>query len=550
MHRKVALAISPADGPPFEHEFQGDALVIGRSSVADLPVEDQFLSRRHARLFWQEGQLLLEDLHSRNGTFLNDQILRAPTELSAGDVIRLSGSTIHIARLEGALAAPPQASLNLEQTVFSDAAAILRRLKSAPSADSASEEQRNLLENLRILNEVHTALGRWLGMQDLLQLILDRVFFHLKPESGVIYLRQADGSFQPVACRPDQHNNLQAPQSLVEEVAKKGKAALSYDIAGDERFQSSESLVSRGIRCLLAAPLLGPGGPLGMIVLSSRGKGKKFTSSDVDLLVSLAAVAGLRLHLAELAEESARRRQLEEELALARRIQVALLPSKLPAIPGFELYAVNFPSQMVSGDYYSLVARPGGQEFIAMVTDVSGKGISASLLTASLEALAAAPIEDGLSPDLICEKLSRLLYLRTPPERYATLFMLLIKAQSDQLLYTNAGHQPGLLVRASGALEHLNATGTPVGMLRAASYGSIPFEMKSKDTLLLYTDGITEAENVAEQEYGVTRLSALLQRHHRLPLSELVDQIEEDLAEFCGSRAPTDDRTILLLRRT
>ena len=136
-----------------------------------------------------------------------------------------------------------------------------------------------------------------------------------------------------------------------------------------------------------------------MIVLSSRMAVRHFAEEDLELLVSLASVAALRLRNVQLAEEAAQRRLLEKELELGRRIQMALLPSLLPELPGYRLHGGTRPSRTVSGDYFQVLTRRDGDECVLMIADVSGKGVAASLLTASLEALAAGPLEDGLSPD-------------------------------------------------------------------------------------------------------------------------------------------------------
>ena len=207
-------------------------------------------------------------------------------------------------------------------------------------------------------------------------------------------------------------------------------------------------------------------------MLESRAGVRQFAEEDLELLVSLAAVAALHLRNLALAMEAAERRRLEEELALARRIQVALLPDHLPEISGWDLYGGNFPSRGVSGDYYEVVERAEGRECVFMMADVSGKGMAASLLTVSLQALSTGPIEDGLPPEEICTRLSRLLYRRTPPEKYATAFLGVLEPATGRLRYTNAGHNPPLVLRAAGqrrgaGLDRRPHRPPPAGGLRA-----------------------------------------------------------------------------------
>jgi serine phosphatase RsbU (regulator of sigma subunit) len=540
---KVLLHVVPADGPAFDRPFQGDSLVIGRSLHSDLIIADHYLSRTHARLVRQGEALAVEDLGSRTGTRVNGAPVRGATAVGPGDQIEIGASRI-LLQEDGAA----------KESSFGDRTIFLRArelLDAADSRHSPNSGLRRANERLLLLNDVHRALARPLSLPELLDLILQRVFDHLRPERGAIFLQRPDGELYRAASRVSSADEDELPlsQSLFREVAGKGLAALVQDARFDERFADTGTIVASGVRSLAAAPLLDPEGCLGLIALDSRLAVGHFNEGDLELLVSLAAVAALRIRNVALAEEAAQRRRLEDEMALARRIQIGLLPEEMPHILGWELHGGSVPSRAVSGDYYEVVERRDGKEFVLMVADVSGKGISAALLTACLEALSAAPFEDGLPPDEICTKLSRLLYRRTPPERYATAFLGVLERISGTLHYTNAGHNPALLLRAGGGVEWLGATGVPIGLLPAAQYRLEAATLFPGDTLVLYTDGITEAVNPEEEEYGIDRLAALASRRRDAPLGELAAEIERDLGTFAQGVPFTDDRTLVMLRR-
>jgi serine phosphatase RsbU (regulator of sigma subunit)/pSer/pThr/pTyr-binding forkhead associated (FHA) protein len=579
----VSLHIVPAEGQPFEHELRGDSLVIGRAGGCDLALADPFLSRQHSRIFRVGERLFVEDLGSRNGTFVNGRLIAGPTELRAGDTIQISGSTLTVG------SAPPAARAQAEvadSTVFlrrRPAADLLTQQGAAAGAEDA-ETLRRYAARLKLLNEVHQALGRSLTLDALLELILDRVFDHLRPEQGVIFLRRPDGELVPAASRgvapaggpagaaqaggpsgagpagsaqagsaPGRGEGIEllVSRSLQREVAGKGLAALVLDAQTDARFAAAQSIQISGVRSLLAAPLLEREGTLGMIVLGSKVTVRQFTEEDMELLVSVASVAALYLRNLALAEEAAERRRLAEELALARRIQLALLPQSLPELPGWELHGGNTPSRGVSGDYFAVVLRTAasGSECVLMIADVSGKGMAASLLTASLEAFAAGPIEDGLGPAEICARLSRLLYRRTPPEKYATAFVGALDPATGVLRYANAGHNPPLVVRAGGDVEELPATGVPIALLPAADYEAAEARLAPGDTLVLYTDGIVEAANPEGDEYGAERLADLCRRHRQSSCAELAAALEADLEAFVSGVPFADDRTLVMARR-
>jgi sigma-B regulation protein RsbU (phosphoserine phosphatase) len=554
----------PPEGLPFEHASEGDSLVVGRAAGCDLPLADPFLSRQHSRFFHRDGQLLVEDLGSRNGTMVNGRLIEGPTEVLPGDVIQISGSVLTL--LDRRALAPPAADLlNADSsTVYRPAADLLEIHDSGAAAAAAAQggeaALRHYAERLKILNEVHQALGRSITLDALLELILDRVFDHLRPEQGVIILKRPDGEMvraasRAVDARQAESVELLGSRSLVREVADKGLAALVLDAQTDVRFAGAQSITISGVRSLLAAPLLDREGTLGMIVLGSKVAVRQFTEEDMELLVCVASVAALYIRNLALVEESAERRRLAEELAMARRIQLALLPPCLPELAGYELHGGNIPSRGVSGDYFAVAPRQaaaadgGGRECVLMVADVSGKGMAASLLTASLEAFAAGPIEDGLAPDEICAKLSRLLYRRTPPEKYATAFVAALDLESGAVRYANAGHNPPLILRASGEIEELGPTGVPIALLPDTDYGGALARLAPGDTLLLYTDGIVEANDPEGEEYGVERLRAVCRRHCRAGCADLAAALDADLDAFVRGVPFADDRTLLMARR-
>jgi serine phosphatase RsbU (regulator of sigma subunit) len=307
--------------------------------------------------------------------------------------------------------------------------------------------------------------------------------------------------------------------------------------------------MSSGVRSLVAAPLLDPDGCPGMIALNSRAHLRRFSEEDMELLVSLASVAAMRIRNIALAEEAAQRRVLQKELSLAREIQVGLLPERLPELPGFDLQAFNIPSRAVSGDFYQVQERFGGRECVLMLADVSGKGMAASLLTASLEALSAGPIEVGHPPEEICARLSRRLYVRTAPERYATAFVAVLEPATGKLSYANAGHNPALLLRRDGPCEELGATGVPLGLLPTADYAAEERTLGPGDCLVVYTDGVTEAANPTGDEYGMERLEKALREHVGESVPGLVLALEKDLMDFAHGVPFGDDQTLIVLRR-
>ncbi|MBZ0112215.1 MAG: SpoIIE family protein phosphatase [Thermoanaerobaculia bacterium] len=550
MESTLRLSVTPPQGAPYDFDLDRDEVVIGRASDVDLPLADRFLSRQHARIFRREGHLLVEDLGSRNGTTVNGRRIEGPTQIHPGDVIAMCGSSLVLEDRQAPVGTLPEEDQLSSVTLFRSARDFLEPA-SQVQLEGDAKALRRYAERLSLLNQVHHALGASMELDGLLELILDGIFRHLQPEECAIFLRQDDGEMVKAASRATVPGgeNLLFSRALVREVTEKRVAALVYDAQMDERFAAAQSIMTSGVRSLAAAPLLDGEDVLGMMVIGSRVAVRAYSEEDLELLVTLSAVAAMRLRNLRLAEEAAERHAMEQELALARHIQTNLLPERLPDLADWEIYGGTLPSRTVSGDMYQVLQRADGAECVLMVADVSGKGMAASLLTASLEALSIAPIESGLPADEICLAVSQRLYQRTPPEKYATAFLGILDVESGSLAYTNAGHNPALLVRHDGSVEQLQATGTPLGLLPNAPYSRRDVALSQGDLLAIYTDGVTETFDLDDEEYGTDRLAAFLQDHSTTPLDQIAVALEITLDQFSHGAPPGDDVTLVMIRR-
>lgn len=548
------LRVTPAESEPFDHEIDGESLFIGRSTHCDITIADRFLSRRHARLFNSGEEWRIEDLGSRNGTFINGRQIDRPTAIKVGDVIALSASLIKVHRLpDREIPSDVVTDVPSSDRLFTSAVELLRRSGTPPPDAGLSESSAlgRYTSRLALLNDIHLALARSMGLEDLLELILDHIFAQLQPERAEVYMRCDDGSYTCVASRSGPRSSLQSlySESLFSEVGEKAMAALVTDARSDHRFAEAESLVSAGVRSLLAAPLYAPDLALGLIVLGSNAAVRQFSEEDLELLVTLASVAALRIHNLALTQEAAERHRLERELTIARRIQVALLPESLPEVNGYHLFGATRPSRGVSGDYYQFVERSNGNEFVVALADVSGKGISAAILTGYLEAVASVPIEDGLPPHEIFNRVSPKLFQRTPPNKFATMFLGLLSPSDGIFRFASAGHSPACLVRAAGGVEWLGSTGMPLGLLPDNTYDLGEVHLDSGDTVLVYSDGYTEAEGPSGEEFGQDRLAEVCVENQNLEPEAFATAVDRALEDYAAGQPFADDRTIVVVRR-
>jgi sigma-B regulation protein RsbU (phosphoserine phosphatase) len=541
----ILLSVHLPQDEPTERLFEKGPVVVGRSQRADLQIRDALLSREHARLIQDPSGWRVEDMDSHNGSYLNGKRVQEPATLRPGDVLTLGGSQIAVRRIGAA-----SSHEEMRGALFQSAATFLDR-DLRPSEAANGEDLRRHIDRLRVVLDVNQALSQPIALDRLLELILDRIFTHLEPDEAAIYLLRPGG---PAACAASRslHAGDGRPffsTRLLHEVAEKGMAACVPDVVVDDRFAGAASILDAGVRTVLAAPLFDDQGSLGMVVIGSSADGRRFGEGDLELLVSLAAVATLRIRNVALNEEAVERRRLADQMALARRIQEGLLPDRLPELEGWGLYALNRPSNVVSGDFYTAQLRGDPPELVLMIADVAGKGVTASLLTASLEALCADPLEAGLGPHEVFARVSTQLLLRTPPERYATAFLGVIDPLGGRLRFANAGHLPALVVSGAGGHRWLKSHGLPLGLMPAAAYEPGEDSLAPGDLLVLFTDGFTEAFNEADEEFGQDRLVEVCQENVQHPLEEIASRIEESVTAFTAGAPPSDDRTLILLRR-
>ena len=261
----------------------------------------------------------------------------------------------------------------------------------------------------------------------------------------------------------------------------------------------------------------------------------------------LAVIARAVEHL-HLKKESERFQQhLEQELAEAQRIQQHLLPQQSPSIEGLDIGIFSLPAKQVGGDYHDFIELPSGELGI-VVGDVSGKGMPAALLMASVQASLRAYAETSYVPQQVISQVNNLLYRYTESHKFVTLFYGVLEPQSGILTYSNAGHNYPLIFRDNNCVYELDSTGMPCGILEITSYGEAEIEMKKGDTALFYTDGITEAMNSDEMMFGEKRLKDLVSRHSRLGLTDLVRSIRVEVNKFVGNETQFDDLTLVALK--
>ncbi len=301
----------------------------------------------------------------------------------------------------------------------------------------------------------------------------------------------------------------------------------------------------------LVVPLLSGDKVVGLVVLGAPAGQRTFEAGDRDFLAGLAAQAVVAFENAWYFEETLQREKMERDLALAGEIQQRLFPTELPQPTGFGLAAHNRPASQVGGDYYDVLSVSSGenQRYLICVADISGKGMAASLLMSNLQATLRALLDT--EPDLagLVLRTSRLLYATTPASKYATAFFLLLDPRTGACRYVNAGHNEGLVVRRDGTIEEMTATGFPVGLMGIGEYRAEEFRLEPGDCVALYSDGVNEANDQDEQEFGMDRLKAALVKRRKKSAQDIVDGLFEEVDAFATGAPQYDDITALVAKR-
>jgi sigma-B regulation protein RsbU (phosphoserine phosphatase) len=302
----------------------------------------------------------------------------------------------------------------------------------------------------------------------------------------------------------------------------------------------------------LVFPLRSGGLTVGLAVLGPRPGELAYGAAEREFGAGLVAQAVMALENAWLVSETLERQRIEKELALAASIQRGLFPSTMPSIDRLEVAARSRPARHVGGDYYDVlpvgVAAPGSPH-LACVADVSGKGLASALLMSTMQATLRALLGRGASPGVLAASANELLHATTPGNKYVTAILLAVDPATGACVSANAGHNPGIVLRARGGVEWLPATGLALGLFPGAAYEEQRFSLEPGDLVACYSDGITEAQDRSEREFGVDQLVSSLEARSSLPCGEIVGGVFEDVDRFVAGAPQHDDVTLLILKR-
>jgi sigma-B regulation protein RsbU (phosphoserine phosphatase) len=447
-----------------------------------------------------------------------------------------------------ALASPPRGAVSEDEHAFLDALCALAAggLANAHAHQEVRRLNRHLdarVHELRTMLELVRALSGAEGPDEVAHLLGLTLSGQWATSRYVV--AAARGAHPPIVRQ--RGASLSWDPGWLAQIDEIGDAALV-----DDRLEPRLFSALREQRLALVFPLRSAAGTLGFAAVGPRQGGRPYSDAEREYGAGVVAQAVVAFENAWHQREVVERKQLERELALAASIQKNLFPSELPRLPGYELAAMNRPARLVGGDYYDalVVDAPDAKaRGLFCVADVSGKGIAASLLMSNMQATLRALLGREASLAELARCINDLLFGSTPGNKYATAVFLTLEPATGACRYVSAGHTEALVVRASGEVLRMGATGVALGLFPGMLYDQEAFTLEPGDVVALYSDGISEALDERDEEYGVERLTEAIRRHLHDGADALLRGVIDDLDAFVGGAPQYDDITLFLVRR-
>lgn len=549
------LRIKNADQTTDTQDISRLRTTIGRSARSDICIPDAFASRLHAELRKEGETYWLQDLGSANGTRYNGSLVTNPVPVVPGGEIQIGETTLlfedeQIERTKNAtLIADSTQSLDPSMTIS------FARKKN-PTAEILESQFSSRTELLGLISKVGVALLSSTGLEETLDQVASLVFEAVPSDRCVIMLRDdengsEDGMRVAVARqrgKEDQLTEVRISRTVMEEVMVNGKSVLTSDAQHDPKF-ASQTMALLGVRSVLAVPLsVNESDVFGIIYADSPTYENTFSEEHLNILTTLASVASIRVENAKLTEERFERERMERELELATEIQQRFQPSAPPQMESYEFQGISFACYEIGGDYYDFIPRHNGNMLVAL-GDVSGKGTAAALLMSSLHAAIHAQTVARSELSEMVSAVNEYLANNTPSNRFITFFVGELDPATGMLKYINAGHNPPLVGRADGTVEELDSGGFPLGIMPNAEFELGQITLSQGEVLIVFSDGVSEAENNLGEEFGVERLSQVVRTNLSRSAAGLRDKIESSLSDFTGTAPANDDITLVIVKR-
>lgn len=421
-------------------------------------------------------------------------------------------------------------------------------------AESGKEERLSTIDKLRLLLDITKTISRSLDLEEVLNLVMDTLGSLLPYDAAGIYLIEFSTEnkdpyvFKSKAIRGYHISfdliepRLKMGEGFLGTVAQTGKPIISHDVSRDPRYFPARELT----RSEMLAPIISNDRVIGVFDLESD-KPDAYSDDDLAVLQLLTSQVAIIIEKVQLHEQVVEKKRIEAQLEIARQVQLELLPSNDPMMDGFDISAYVFPTEEVSGDYYDWVKVFDDQVAI-IVADAVGKGIPAALLMAFLRASLRSSVQEGYAPNVAFSKVSELLRDSIEDNQFITAVYGILDTTNRSFVFSNAGHNPPLLIKADGDYRFVEYGDTPLGMFPDTHFHQHFIRFEDRQVMVIYTDGITEAANPNGEEYGQERFAKRVLEGIDLPAKKLIDHVRKGVADFTERKFLDDDGTLFIVK--
>jgi phosphoserine phosphatase RsbU/P len=422
----------------------------------------------------------------------------------------------------------------------------------------AAAQGLSTIDKLRMLLDITKKISRSLDLQEVLNLVMDTLDSLIPYDAAGIFVVQCtDKELLPEGEEPctfkaeavrgydiDELTNLHLKlgEGFIGNVALSGNPLISHDVRNDPVYVNARNET----RSEMVAPIISNDEVIGVFDLESD-EFNAYSDDDLEVLMLLASQVAIIIEKVMLHEQLIEKKRLQGQLEVARQVQLELLPPTDPELAGFDISAYNFPTEEVSGDYYDWV-RIYDDQIGIVIADVAGKGVPAAILMAFLRASLRAATRVGYATHISMAKVNQLLYESIERNQFVTAFYGILDATNRTVAYTNAGHNPPLLLSENGETKFIDRGEQPLGMFPETRYYQYYLSLKPGDVLVLYTDGVTEAADPSGEEFGRERLADAVKRSYKLPAREIVASLELAVLEWTDNVGANDDVTFFIIK--
>ncbi len=417
-----------------------------------------------------------------------------------------------------------------------------------------NERLKNAVKELSILNEIATQISSLKTVDQIISAIVEKCIKHIRVEQAAVMLLDKEEGHDPLRTmirKVDLDKSgtlpLRLNTQLIGWILKTNKPLIVNDLLNDARFKGCGEELS-SIKSLLGAPLLNKGKIIGVLTAFNKKNDQSFNDDDKRLLTIIASQSAQIIENARLLEEEKELFSIREEVRMAAEIQKKLLPNKIPVIKGYDIWGLNIPAREVGGDYFDFI-RLKPDTYAFCLGDITGKGLPAAMLMSNLQATfrAQVKVQQDISE---CIRLSNsLLYHSTEADKFATFFGAILYTNTNTVSYCNAGHDNPMYIKHDKTINRLSNGGLLLGFLENNTYEKDLIDLKHGETIIIYSDGITEAMDENDNEFREENLIRSILENYDLSAKEIADKIISNIKSFIGKQKQHDDMTLIVIKK-